>query len=225
MSVLKSLGAESLFGDVQRMDKRQVKAINRISHSHESYFIFFAVFLSSLELRNDRFVCAHDLEGLDGRHRKWISNCSRAERIHGASLSQRRLIVPHQLPRRACSRRRDCCVQSRRPRHSNRPQSHQTSREVSVAQISSALDERVTIFLLFRSDGTVKFLTKGDNNSVDDRGLYAPGQLWLTKKDIVGRARGFLPYVGMITILMNEYPNFKYAILGILAIYVLLHRE
>lgn len=77
----------------------------------------------------------------------------------------------------------------------------------------------------FRSDGTVKFLTKGDNNSVDDRGLYAPGQLWLTKKDIVGRARGFLPYVGMITILMNEYPNFKYAILGILAIYVLLHRE
>lgn len=80
-------------------------------------------------------------------------------------------------------------------------------------------------FLCFRSDGTVKFLTKGDNNSVDDRGLYAPGQLWLTKKDIVGRARGFLPYVGMITILMNEYPNFKYAILGILAIYVLLHRE
>jgi signal peptidase len=32
-----------------------------------------------------------------------------------------------------------------------------------------------------KSDGTVKFLTKGDNNSVDDRGLYAPGQYWLTK--------------------------------------------
>uniref|UniRef100_A0A1B0CKQ7 Signal peptidase complex catalytic subunit SEC11 n=1 Tax=Lutzomyia longipalpis TaxID=7200 RepID=A0A1B0CKQ7_LUTLO len=52
-----------------------------------------------------------------------------------------------------------------------------------------------------------------------------PGQLWLTKKDIVGRARGFLPFVGMITIYMNEYPNLKYAILGILALYVLLHRE
>lgn len=74
-------------------------------------------------------------------------------------------------------------------------------------------------------NSTVKFLTKGDNNSVDDRGLYAPGQMWLTKKDIVGRARGFLPYVGMVTILMNEYPNLKYAILGILALYVLLHRE
>jgi signal peptidase len=32
-----------------------------------------------------------------------------------------------------------------------------------------------------KEDGTVKFLTKGDNNSVDDRGLYAPGQYWLTR--------------------------------------------
>uniref|UniRef100_U5EVP6 Signal peptidase complex catalytic subunit SEC11 n=1 Tax=Corethrella appendiculata TaxID=1370023 RepID=U5EVP6_9DIPT len=76
-----------------------------------------------------------------------------------------------------------------------------------------------------KNNGTVKFLTKGDNNAVDDRGLYAPGQLWLTKKDIVGRAKGFLPYVGMITIYMNEYPNLKYAVLGLLAMYVLLHRE
>uniref|UniRef100_A0A182Q9Q2 Signal peptidase complex catalytic subunit SEC11 n=1 Tax=Anopheles farauti TaxID=69004 RepID=A0A182Q9Q2_9DIPT len=76
-----------------------------------------------------------------------------------------------------------------------------------------------------KDNGTVKFLTKGDNNSVDDRGLYAPGQLWLTKKDIVGRARGFLPYVGMITIYMNEYPKLKYGILGLLALYVLVHRE
>jgi len=35
-------------------------------------------------------------------------------------------------------------------------------------------------------------LTKGDNNQVDDRGLYAPGQLWLEKKDVIGRARGYL---------------------------------
>ena len=40
-----------------------------------------------------------------------------------------------------------------------------------------------------KEDGTVKFLTKGDNNSVDDRGLYAPGQYWLARKDVVGRAR------------------------------------
>lgn len=69
--------------------------------------------------------------------------------------------------------------------------------------------------LFVRGNGTVKFLTKGDNNSVDDRGLYAPGQLWLTKRDVVGRARGFLPHVGMVTILMNEYPKFKVKNIGL----------
>ncbi|CAH1251360.1 signal peptidase complex catalytic subunit SEC11A [Branchiostoma floridae] len=76
-----------------------------------------------------------------------------------------------------------------------------------------------------KEDGTVKFLTKGDNNSVDDRGLYAPGQLWLHRKDVVGRARGFVPYVGIVTILMNDYPKFKYAILACLGAFVLIHRE
>ena len=63
--------------------------------------------------------------------------------------------------------------------------------------------------LTLRENGTTKFLTKGDNNRVDDRGLYAPGQLWLTPKDVVGRAKGFLTYVGMVTIMMNEYPKLK----------------
>ncbi|XP_050422419.1 signal peptidase complex catalytic subunit SEC11A [Adelges cooleyi] len=76
-----------------------------------------------------------------------------------------------------------------------------------------------------KNNGTIKFLTKGDNNSVDDRGLYAPGQLWLEKTDMVGRARGFLPYVGMVTILMNEYPKVKFAVLACLGLYVLVHRE
>lgn len=76
-----------------------------------------------------------------------------------------------------------------------------------------------------KEDGSIKFLTKGDNNSVDDRGLYAPGQLWLERKDVVGRARGFVPYVGMVTILMNDYPKFKYFILAALGAFVLLHRE
>ena len=34
--------------------------------------------------------------------------------------------------------------------------------------------------------GKVEVLTKGDNNRVDDRGLYAPGQLWLQREDILG---------------------------------------
>ncbi|XP_053264078.1 signal peptidase complex catalytic subunit SEC11C isoform X1 [Podarcis raffonei] len=60
-----------------------------------------------------------------------------------------------------------------------------------------------------KENGNIKFLTKGDNNEVDDRGLYKEGQNWLEKKDVVGRARGFLPYVGMVTIIMNDYPKFK----------------
>ncbi|XP_019935186.1 signal peptidase complex catalytic subunit SEC11A isoform X2 [Paralichthys olivaceus] len=43
-----------------------------------------------------------------------------------------------------------------------------------------------------KENGDIKFLTKGDNNAVDDRGLYKQGQHWLEKKDVVGRARGTL---------------------------------
>ena len=60
----------------------------------------------------------------------------------------------------------------------------------------------------------VEVLTKGDNNRVDDRGLYAPGQLWLKREDILGRARGTLRYLGMVTIILNDYPVLKYVLIG-----------
>ena len=66
-----------------------------------------------------------------------------------------------------------------------------------------------TFLWLKSEDGYAKFLTKGDNNQVDDRGLYSPGQIWLERKDIIGRAKGFMPYVGYVTILMNDYPQLK----------------
>ncbi|XP_033616990.1 signal peptidase complex catalytic subunit SEC11A isoform X3 [Fukomys damarensis] len=94
------------------------------------------------------------------------------------------------------------------------------------------------IVVVLRQNGHIKFLTKGDNNAVDDRGLYKQGQHWLEKKDVVGRARGFLsgeqisggqelfvPYIGIVTILMNDYPKFKYAVLFLLGMFVLVHRE
>jgi signal peptidase len=37
-------------------------------------------------------------------------------------------------------------------------------------------------------------LTKGDQNQVDDRGLYTPGQLWLERKDIVGKVKGYIAF-------------------------------
>lgn len=36
-------------------------------------------------------------------------------------------------------------------------------------------------------------LTKGDNNNGDDRGLYNPVKLWIEKKDILGKVKGYLP--------------------------------
>ncbi|XP_008947213.1 PREDICTED: signal peptidase complex catalytic subunit SEC11C [Merops nubicus] len=69
-----------------------------------------------------------------------------------------------------------------------------------------------------KENGNIKFLTKGDNNEVDDRGLYKERQNWLEKKE-------FLPYVGMVTIIMNDYPKFKYALLAVMGAYVLLKRE
>jgi hypothetical protein len=49
---------------------------------------------------------------------------------------------------------------------------------------------------------------------VDDRGLYAPGQLWLQREDILGRAKGTLRYLGMVTIILNDYPVLKYVLIG-----------
>ncbi|KAL0680143.1 hypothetical protein Bca4012_008124 [Brassica carinata] len=57
--------------------------------------------------------------------------------------------------------------------------------------------------------GEVDVLTKGDNNPEDDRLLYAKGQLWLNRHHIMGRAVGFLPYVGWVTIIMTEKPIIK----------------
>lgn len=58
-------------------------------------------------------------------------------------------------------------------------------------------------------------LTKGDNNDEDDIPLYAPGQSFLERKgDVVGIVKGFMPHVGMVTLLMNDYPIFRYILLG-----------
>jgi len=75
------------------------------------------------------------------------------------------------------------------------------------------------------ANGTVELLTKGDNNRVDDRGLYAPGQLWLARDDILGRAVGTLRYVGMVTIILNDYPALKYVLVGIMGLFVLTNKE
>jgi len=73
--------------------------------------------------------------------------------------------------------------------------------------------------------GEPELLTKGDNNRVDDRGLYAPGQLWLQREDILGKAVGTLRYVGMVTIALNDYPVLKYVLVGMMGLFVLTNKE
>mmetsp|Transcript_83764 Transcript_83764/g.194871 ORF Transcript_83764/g.194871 Transcript_83764/m.194871 type:complete len:182 (+) Transcript_83764:85-630(+) len=76
-----------------------------------------------------------------------------------------------------------------------------------------------------KPDGTVSLLTKGDNNQVDDRGLYAHRQLFIGRKEVMGRAQAFLPYVGMITIWLNDYPWLKYILIGSMGFFVIIGRE
>ncbi|KAK8847372.1 signal peptidase I [Kwoniella newhampshirensis] len=72
---------------------------------------------------------------------------------------------------------------------------------------------------------TTQFLlTKGDNNDGDDIMLYG-GIQWLERKHIIGKVRGFLPYVGYVTIAMNDFPQLKYALLGVVGLFLLIQKE
>uniref|UniRef100_A0A7R9VYX5 Signal peptidase complex catalytic subunit SEC11 n=1 Tax=Chlamydomonas euryale TaxID=1486919 RepID=A0A7R9VYX5_9CHLO len=73
--------------------------------------------------------------------------------------------------------------------------------------------------------GDVDILTKGDNNYMDDVGLYARGQSWLHMQHIMGRAVGFLPKVGLLTIIMNDYPYAKFIVIGLLGLLVITNKD
>ena len=70
-------------------------------------------------------------------------------------------------------------------------------------------------------NGDYNCLTKGDNNEVNDRGLYDNNALWLNRENLHGRIKGFLPYVGILTILLNDYPKVKWMILGFMGLMVI----
>ncbi|KAI0126247.1 signal peptidase complex catalytic subunit SEC11 [Xylariales sp. AK1849] len=70
-----------------------------------------------------------------------------------------------------------------------------------------------------------KLLTKGDNNMADDTELYAPGQDYLERQDIIGSVVGYIPFVGYVTIMLSEHPWLKTVMLGIMGLLVVLQRE
>ncbi|KAI1804913.1 microsomal signal peptidase 18 kDa subunit [Daldinia bambusicola] len=70
-----------------------------------------------------------------------------------------------------------------------------------------------------------RLLTKGDNNAADDTELYARGQDYLERKDIIGSVFAYIPFVGYVTIMLSEHPWLKTVMLGIMGLLVVLQRE
>lgn len=76
-----------------------------------------------------------------------------------------------------------------------------------------------------QSDGQVELLTKGDANPLDDRSLFASGQSWLMRSDILGKVVGVVRHAGMVTIVLNDYPSLKYALLGVMGLLALTSKD
>ena len=57
-----------------------------------------------------------------------------------------------------------------------------------------------------------RFLTKGDDNPVDDRGLYPAGQVWLENKDVAGKVIFVMPYLGIVIIILQQNQLVGYAL-------------
>ncbi|XP_006648163.1 signal peptidase complex catalytic subunit SEC11C-like isoform X2 [Oryza brachyantha] len=70
-----------------------------------------------------------------------------------------------------------------------------------------------------RDSAQVDVLTK------DDRMLYTNGQLWLQQHHIMGRAVGYLPKVGWVTLVMTEKPVIKYLLIAALGLLLITSPE
>ncbi|KAK7740418.1 Signal peptidase complex catalytic subunit [Diatrype stigma] len=77
----------------------------------------------------------------------------------------------------------------------------------------------------FGTGPAAKLLTKGDNNAADDTELYARGQDYLERRDIIGSVVAYIPFVGYVTIMLSEHPWLKTAMLGLMGLLVVLQRE
>ncbi|MCE3051268.1 hypothetical protein HAX54_049304 [Datura stramonium] len=99
-------------------------------------------------------------------------------------------------------------------------------REIPIVHRVIKSDREQTIaFDKYYQQLPMLFSSLGDNNFGDDRLLYAHGQLWLQRHHIMGRAVGFLPYVGWVTIIMTEKPIIKYILIGALGLLVITSKD
>jgi len=104
--------------------------------------------------------------------------------------------------------------------------SYQTG-DITVYKIPGApvpIVHRVVETHVNPKDGRQLMLTKGDNNDGDDFALYQ-GLRFIEPKHVIGKVSGFLPYVGYVTIALNDFPQLKYALIGGLGLLALIQRE
>jgi hypothetical protein len=173
--------------------------------------------LPGAQLSADCVVGAGDLEGPRPGHTQrqphcrrpqvWPCTCARvcvcmcSPRLarqceHGTCPAARRPPLPHH-DRRPDPHRRRVCLQAPRTRCAHRPPRHPRARpsvRVPAPRARAATDctgaGRACV-CVYSDGGKQLILTKGDNNHVDDRSLYNPGQIWIHRDDIVGRAKAY----------------------------------
>ena len=59
----------------------------------------------------------------------------------------------------------------------------------------------------------------------DGRGVYPKGRLWLHKRDVIGKVRIVLPAVGRVVLWMESFPMFKFAVLGVVGVLVMIAKD
>ena len=65
---------------------------------------------------------------------------------------------------------------------------------------------RLTDISVGSAGASSRYLTKGDNNEIDDTILYPAGQHYLDRHDIIGSVRAYIPYVGYARLLFSKLP-------------------
>ena len=70
-----------------------------------------------------------------------------------------------------------------------------------------------------------KLLTKGDNNRLNDIGLYRRGRTYLEDSETRAGVFGYIPYFGMPTIYISRLPGLRHLLLILAGLSVYLTRE
>jgi len=74
----------------------------------------------------------------------------------------------------------------------------------------------LSLFHVEKADVEVRrqlVLTKGDNNAVDDVGMYPDGREWVRREEVVGLVKCSIPMIGGINLFMKDHLEASYVVL------------